>query len=1003
MRSSMREPYHGSQGVGFGHMGRFGVGSLLPRRIRRDRHVDGVMPFGHHQPGPVVAKLPLDAALRRCTSEPATHVASGKGPLPSEESDPDRKPRDMESKLLKTKGNQPAMSREDMVRGRLTSVEDYVWSLDDKLQALTKSLEEQNTQQREARDAAQRSMADLGQQIRMIRQDARQSSGGMEHVQALSNSLSQQITSLQTAQDRAQDSMSHVVGNLEGRLDAMEEAMLSKFGKLAKEQSKTSDLRNAVESLKWDAQTMKEKMVAELERKVEADLKELRNELEETRAKVAEVGEEVNMAATRHEAHRQWVIETIHTRTALVDIRKPSLPVMNEQIAELEQQVEDLAGHVRSSEHRAELQELQQALQASQHKCAELETASLQQFQDLWARISTMQPMLEDATQTAKEAWEHACELQCNLGKIHPAVEEHVGNLEVVISRQTQSMVREQMQDARTQLRKDILQHMQGDMETEVEQREDGVVDDSMHGFGAFLGLKAMLHRLSALESKVTECIATLQGSDPQSKMAQAVQQSIVKDMEGRMVRQFKVFDLELRQIRSIIDGQAVEHRTLADKVEESFGCCAHMKAELAEVKQGSAEVEVRLAKGLKAVEEVSQLASNVHNNRDCLTELEGKVAVESGQMEKMIADHSALRAKVDKVVRAHKSLVERFDSARQSEAETGADFEERLTEVQDRLTQLAEALAGTDQFSTLVTLAESIQASLESKVESEVVDTLRNQLSTAHRSVKRDLQKVDKRIGEVGQNMEQMSAAVTLTKDLISQMQQLEQRINSTETTASAAQTEMEELFGLIAAVHRKYHGQATLPAIQDASGRTWTMTPCSHFESSPPIADESSTQDERPGSHDCSHSTQDFVASTPPTRRPESLSSCGRGSSLDSSLSMEDMVSVHDLSPIPSRRQGSDVSEPLVRRGAHTPRGSQEEMKENKENGGAHVYSAPGILIDSDSTSPGLLPSTPSPQSQSSPMTSRPPRLPMSPEASAQEQPRGRQPSACQQDMAA
>eukprot|EP00971_Amphidinium_carterae_P105914 2097722-Amphidinium_carterae.1 len=41
-------------------------------------------------------------------------------------------------------------------------------------------------------------------------------------------------------------------------------------------------------------------------------------------------------------------------------------------------------------------------------------------------------------------------------------------------------------------------------METEVEQREDGVVDDSMHGFGAFLGLKAMLHRLSALESKVT-------------------------------------------------------------------------------------------------------------------------------------------------------------------------------------------------------------------------------------------------------------------------------------------------------------------------------------------------------------------------------------------------------------------------------------------------------------------------------------------------------------------
>eukprot|EP00971_Amphidinium_carterae_P040643 797552-Amphidinium_carterae.1 len=41
--------------------------------------------------------------------------------------------------------------------------------------------------------------------------------------------------------------------------------------------------------------------------------------------------------------------------------------------------------------------------------------------------------------------------------------------------------------------------------------------------------------------------------------------------------------------------------RTLADKVEESFGCCAHMKAELAEVKQGSAEVEVRLAKGLKA------------------------------------------------------------------------------------------------------------------------------------------------------------------------------------------------------------------------------------------------------------------------------------------------------------------------------------------------------------------------------------------------------------------
>eukprot|EP00971_Amphidinium_carterae_P230272 4570007-Amphidinium_carterae.1 len=61
---------------------------------------------------------------------------------------------------------------------------------------------------------------------------------------------------------------------------------------------------------------------------------------------------------------------------------------MNEQIAELEQQgakvsfpdppqVEDLAGHVRSSEHRAELQELQQALQASQHKCAELETASL--------------------------------------------------------------------------------------------------------------------------------------------------------------------------------------------------------------------------------------------------------------------------------------------------------------------------------------------------------------------------------------------------------------------------------------------------------------------------------------------------------------------------------------------------------------------------------------------------------------------------------------------------
>jgi len=973
-----------SQGGGFalGPMGRFGVGSLLPRRIRRDMHMGqpgGSTSFGQsHQPGaPVVATLPLESAVRRCNSDP--NPVGGKGPLPCEQEEEDaaaveheRKLRDMESKFLKSKSKlQRDLSREDMVRGRLTALEDYVWDLSDKMQSLIKDVEGQGKRFREAHEESKRQAAELGQQMRSIaRQEAqRQVAASFDRCQVLNSNLSQQVTSTQSAQDRLQSDVSQVLEQVDARMAASETALHAKLGKLSKEQTRSSDLRHAVEELRWEVQCVKEKGLVEIEKKADAEFKELRDEVEEVRAKVAEVDGEVSLCAERQEAHHQWTLEAL--RNVMKDAHKQvsEQPGTTEQVKHLTHQLQELQLTVMGSEQLLEVAELRKAVEVMQQEVRDHEATAEQKVEALWMHLSSMQVSfkrwLEDATappasDVATEASPIVQELtriQERLDHITPALEEqvrytvksYVGELEASLRQWATPWLTEQVLGMKDDVLDKIAISMQAESPGRVHQPPPGGDIDPglqrLHVFGD------IARRLSSVEAQVKGHSATLETQKVEvSTLAQQVDAAAARPDPIPKVKQEVRERLERVLEQRLQQALEATHQHLHGRVDE----------ELTVMKDALEDVQ----------KQAQALAAQMED--------------QSSKTSAASAEHSALRTKVEKLTRAHKGLSERLEQLKTTQADMDADLEGRVGELQEKLAQLAEALAGTDQFSTLVTLAESIQASLDSKAESEVVDSLRTQLSTAHKAVKRDLQKVDRRIGEVGQSLETVSAAVSGTRDLMGQVQRMEQRIMQTETCASAAQTEMEELFGLIASVHRKYHGQAnrTFPALAAALHQVG---------SSPETGDGgSSTQDE--GQHSSDGTPEDArwrsSMSSTPESRSESLSSCARGSSLDGSLSVDDSPVTQSLSPFPTPRptHGRDTqgeAQVSPRRSPHTPRRVQEleltklpaPCEEGHEGVSAQSATAP--------TSP-LTPATPcQPQSPSSlTPTTRPPRLPASPE---------------------